>query len=326
MKKGLPFLLLTFLIISCKTTSYTPPAQSLSRQAYISQFAPIAVSEMNRTGIPASIKLAQGILESGDGNSTLARRGNNHFGIKCHDWTGPRMFHDDDRRGECFRKYRTPEESFKDHSDFLTGRSRYAFLFDIEPTNYKAWAAGLKRAGYATNPAYDRLLIRIIEENQLARYDRPGVAVKNDNRVPGQVNPASTDAAARVIDIRNHIKYIVVKEGDTFASLTRELDLMQWELPRFNETSANRELIPGEIIYLQPKRNRAESGTEIHTVEEGETMYKISQLYGVKLDRLLRMNNIFEGDEPVAGDKIWLRKNKPEPETEKEAPKIEYEL
>ena len=326
MKKGLPFLLLTFLIISCKTTSYTPPAQSLSRQAYISQFAPIAVSEMNRTGIPASIKLAQGILESGDGNSTLARRGNNHFGIKCHDWTGPRMFHDDDRRGECFRKYRTPEESFKDHSDFLTGRSRYAFLFDIEPTNYKAWAAGLKRAGYATNPAYDRLLIRIIEENQLARYDRPGVAVKNDNRVPGQVNPASTDAAARVIDIRNHIKYIVVKEGDTFASLTRELDLMQWELPRFNETSANRELIPGEIIYLQPKRNRAESGTEIHTVEEGETMYKISQLYGVKLDSLLRMNNIFEGDEPVAGDKIWLRKNKPEPETEKEAPKIEYEL
>lgn len=326
MKKGLPFLVLSILIISCKTTSYTPPTQSLSRQEYIRQFAPIAIAEMNRTGIPASIKLAQAVLESGDGNSTLARRANNHFGIKCHDWTGPRMFHDDDHRGECFRKYRTPEESFRDHSDFLTGRSRYAFLFDIETTNYKDWAAGLKKAGYATNPSYDRLLIRIIEENQLAQYDKPGFAVNNNTQAPGPSNNTVAAADIRISDIRNHIKYIVVKEGDSFASLTSELDLMQWELPRFNETTAGRELIPGEIIYLQPKRNRAETGSEIHTVEQGETMYKISQLYGVKLDRLLRMNNMVKGEEPAAGDQIWLRANKPETDTEKETPKIEYEL
>lgn len=326
MKKGFPFLLISILIISCKTTSYNPPAQNLSRQEYIRQFAPIAIEEMNRTGIPASIKLAQGILESGDGNSTLARRGNNHFGIKCHDWTGPRMFHDDDRRGECFRKYRTPEESFRDHSDFLTGRSRYAFLFDIEATDYKAWAAGLKRAGYATNPAYDRLLIKIIEENQLSQYDRPGSARNNVTRPSVSANSTVVNTPVRITDTRNHIKYIVVKEGDTFASLTRELNLMQWELPKFNETSAGRELVPGEIIYLQPKRNRAEKGSEIHTVEQGETMYKISQLYGVKLDRLLRMNNMVKGEEPLAGDQIWLRANKPETDTEKETPKIEYDL
>jgi LysM repeat protein len=326
MKKGFPFLLLSVFIISCKTTSYTPPAQKLSRQEYISQYAPVAIAEMNRTGIPASIKLAQAILESGDGNSTLARRANNHFGIKCHDWTGPRMYHDDDRRGECFRKYRTPDESFRDHSDFLTGRARYAFLFDIETTDYKAWASGLKKAGYATNPSYDRLLIRIIEENQLAQYDKPGYARNNVTQSSGSANTTVVNTTVRITDTRNHIKYIVVKEGDTFASLTRELNLMQWELPRFNETSAKRDLIPGEIIYLQPKRNRAERGSEIHTAEQGETMYKISQLYGVKVDRLLRMNNMVKGDEPLAGDQIWLRANKPEKDIEKEAPKIEYEL
>ena len=149
----------------------------ISREEYISMYSHIAVNNMKQFGVPASITLAQAMLESDNGNSTLAVKANNHFGIKCHkDWTGATIYHDDDRKGECFRKYKNPEQSFNDHSLFLRGGKRYAFLFDLTPTDYKAWAHGLKKAGYATNPKYAELLIKIIEDNELYRFDQ-GITV-----------------------------------------------------------------------------------------------------------------------------------------------------
>ena len=171
MKGNYLFLFLFILLFACKSTSYLPPTTTNNRTDYIASYSEIAIREMRRTGVPASIKMAQAILESGDGNSTLARRANNHFGIKCHDWTGRRYYHDDDEINECFRRYNKPEESFHDHSDFLKGRSRYAGLFKLDPDDYRAWAKGLKEAGYATNPNYDILLIKIIEDNQLNKLD-----------------------------------------------------------------------------------------------------------------------------------------------------------
>lgn len=323
--KRVAILVLMVLAVSCRTTSFQTSGPSLTRQEYIRQYAPVAVQEMNRTGIPASIKLAQAILESGDGNSTLARRANNHFGIKCHDWKGARIYHDDDARGECFRKYRSPEESFRDHSDFLTGRARYASLFELNPTDYKAWAAGLKRAGYATNPNYDRMLIRIIEENQLMQYDN-ATAMRRAERTTPRYTARTTSSGTRLVDVRNNIRYIEAKEGDSFAGLAREMNLMPWELPKYNESPADRILSAGEIIYLQPKRNRAERGNDYHVVQEGETLYGISQLYGVKLERLFRMNSLSAGYEPAVGEKIWLRRNRPVETSDEPAPKIEFEL
>ncbi len=149
-----------------------PGAGKTPQQSYIERYASLAVSEMYRSGVPASITLAQGLLESRYGQSELALKSNNHFGIKCHNWTGAKVYHDDDRRNDCFRKYSSPDESFRDHSDFLRYRDRYRFLFDISVTDYKGWAYGLRKAGYATDPAYPEKLIRLIEEHRLYEFDR----------------------------------------------------------------------------------------------------------------------------------------------------------
>ncbi|MFO7924960.1 MAG: glucosaminidase domain-containing protein [Bacteroidales bacterium] len=309
MKSYTLVILIVLLSYSCRTTRYVPPLVTTTRSEYIATYSDIAIREMRRSGIPASIKMAQAILESGDGNSTLARRANNHFGIKCHDWTGRRIYHDDDKRNECFRRYSKPEESFRDHSDFITGRSRYAGLFDLDPNDYTAWAKGLKASGYATNPQYDRLLIKIIEENGLYKLDTgqtlsaPAVITAAENRNINK-EPAS---AERKIMLRNRIKYIVASEGDTYESITREMGLMRWELARYNDIEDNATIDPGDIIYLQPKRSRAERGNETHIVKEGETMHSISQLYGVRLDRLLRRNSGLYGKQPSPGTTIFLR-------------------
>lgn len=313
--KILRLIILSALLISaCKTIRYTPPATSVTRSEYIATYSDIAVREMRRTGIPASIKMAQAILESGDGNSTLARRGNNHFGIKCHDWTGRRIYHDDDKRNECFRRYSTPEESFRDHSEFLTGRQRYAGLFQLDPYDYKAWARGLKAAGYATNPQYDRLLIRIIEDNELYRLDTGQSVSKSTGEVTEnrkRVIDAEPTVGSRNIQTRNRIKYIIAGEGDTYESISSEMGLMRWELSRYNDISPGSSISPGDIIYLQPKRIRAQRGMETHKVSKGENMWHISQLYGVRLDRLLRRNFMQKGEEPSPGDIIYLRRDNP---------------
>jgi flagellum-specific peptidoglycan hydrolase FlgJ len=330
--------ILMLVLVSCRAVRpvATVPVQNVSGSAgdYINTYKDLAISEMKRTGVPASITLAQGMLESDYGRSTLARMGNNHFGIKCHnDWTGMTIRQHDDRRNECFRKYKRPEDSFYDHSDFLKSASRYSFLFDLDPVNYKAWAHGLKKAGYATNPDYAGLIIRKIEENNLSVYDRGytgSVATRMEKaqsekpvsaQKPGQIEkPQPSDenvtfgaVMARVPRIleNNKLQYIIVKDGDTREKIENEFQLLHWELPRYNELGDNFSLTPGQILYLQPKRDKAESGKEFHIAAEGETMYSISQKYGVKLGSLLDMNRMMKGNEPVPGQQLWLQSVKP---------------
>ncbi len=323
------YLLLSILVLagvySCRVSKPVVRPVNISGSAvnYINTYKDLAVSEMRRTGVPASITLAQGILESDFGRSSLARIGNNHFGIKCHnDWNGQTIRQHDDSRNECFRKYRRPEDSFYDHSDFLKSGSRYRFLFDLDPLDYKAWAKGLKKAGYATNPEYANLLIRKIEENKLYDLDRGYTSSDNkpqekipvnETTVPQKTTQGETitfgDVMARAPRIleNNRIQYIIVKDGDTREKLENEFQLLKWELARYNDLNDNFTPVPGQMLYLEPKREKSDAGLEYHTAAKGETMYFISQKYGIKLKSLLEMNRMIDGNEPVAGQKIWLQ-------------------
>jgi LysM repeat protein len=294
-------------IISAGANAQT---SQMTREEYIAKYKDLAIEEMQRTGIPASITMAQGILESGSGNSSLAQKANNHFGIKCHDWDGKKLKHDDDARRECFRKYRSAEESYRDHSDFLVSKSRYASLFDLDPTDYRQWAIGLKKAGYATSPSYAEALIRIIEENSLNLLDQgvdvpePDVHYADNTKRYSANNPVSKQ---RQVFENNRVKYIIVKKGDSFESLTEEFDLLPWELAKYNETHGNRTLSEGVVLYIQPKRSKAEAGKRTHKVKSGETMYSISQKYAVKLNKLYSRNQMKDGTEPLAGTELLLR-------------------
>lgn len=292
---------------------------------YINLYKDIAIKKMREHRIPASITLAQGILESSNGNSDLAVNANNHFGIKCHDdWTGETYIKDDDARDECFRKYRTAEESFEDHSRFLCTRPRYAFLFNLDVTDYNAWAYGLKKAGYATNPQYPQQLIKIIEENRLFEFDHVGsLPLTNKltfsvDSLPSQYkaltgrsdfNEIVIGGAERKIWKNNRVKFTLAKKGDNVAKLAKDLDMMPWQLYRYNELSKNDKIIEGQIVYLQPKRRKAEK--EFHSVQVNETMYTIAQLYGIKLKQLYRKNRMQPGNQLHVGQKLWLRKTKP---------------
>jgi hypothetical protein len=329
-----PGLVLLLSLLSCKAykplVSASTPAQSVND--YVSSFKDLAVTEMKRTGIPASITLAQGIIESDCGHSSLAREANNHFGIKCHDdWKGPTVRHDDNRKNECFRKYGRPEESFYDHSDFLKSVPRYSFLFSFNSTDYKAWANGLRKAGYATNPDYANMLIRTIEENNLWYFDRGYVAPVLPPRMNDSIKePLTSHVADSTVKIvkspavnmsvlarqvrvmeNNRIQYIIVKDGDNREKLEDEFQLLGWELSKYNELKSDFKLTPGQILYLQPKRDRAEPGKDFYTTVAGDTMYQISQRYGIKLKKLYEMNRMKDGTEPAAGKKIWLRSIKP---------------
>lgn len=309
-------------------------------QSYLAKYKDLAVSEMRRTGVPASITLAQGMIESDYGRSSLAAKGNNHFGIKCHNgWKGPVMYHHDDRRNDCFRKYASAEDSFYDHSDFLRTGSRYRSLFDLPAGDYKGWARGLKQAGYATNPDYANMLIRKIEENNLHYYDNPlneristeaeivktdpvpapAPKVADNAPVPRETSPVPpvindnftvTARVSRLME-NNRIQYIIVKDGETIEMIENEFQLLKWELQRYNDLPDGFTPVAGQTLYLQPKRARAEAGREMHTATDGDTMYSVSQLYGVKLKKLYEYNGMKEGEEPVAGQQIWLRSIKP---------------
>jgi LysM repeat protein len=287
---------------------------------YIETYSIIAMQEMRRYGVPASIKLAQGILESGFGNSELALYANNHFGIKCHGWNGPGYLYDDDALDECFRKYNNPVESFLDHTQFLRSRPRYAFLFDLDPTDYSAWAHGLRTAGYATNPNYPAKLIRVIEEHNLAAYDRwaldltadlpPGVQSLEGYAFIIEDSLRRTDFAPvnlgpRVESTNNRVRYVIARRGDTPESLAREFDMRPWQIIRYNELENGQQILAGQFIYLQPKRRRG--AFDYHDVITGETMYIISQQYGIRLDQLYRRNAMEPGEQPVPGHRLLLR-------------------
>ncbi len=307
MKQHVLIFIAVIYIISAGSYAQT---LKMTREEYIAKYKELAVKEMERTGIPASITMAQGILESGSGNSRLAQKANNHFGIKCHDWDGKKLKHDDDARRECFRKYRSVEESYRDHSDFLVGKSRYASLFDLDPVDYRQWAIGLKKAGYATSPSYAEALIRIIEENSLYLLDQgvdvPESAVHFANNTKRRSAKDPVSKQRQVLE-NNRVKYIIVKKGDSFESLTEELDLLPWQLAKYNETSGNRPLSEGQVLYIQPKRSKAEAGKRIHKVKSGETMYSISQKYAVKLEKLYSRNQMEDGIEPHSGTELLLR-------------------
>jgi len=317
-------------VASCKTTQiYFPSKVSKDREEYIDQYKDLAIKEMKRSGVPASITLAQGLLESNNGSSTLARKANNHFGIKCHDWTGEIIYHNDDINDECFRKYKSVYQSYIDHSNFLKNSERYAFLFDLKQKDYQGWARGLKEAGYATNRKYANMLIKIIKDNQLYRYDKKSRKkdLKKDKNVEEQkkLNESNEsneteginnlkDTGSFYINLnkrkkyqRNGIEYIIVKKGDELLELAKELEMMPWEIFRYNDLPRDAVFFEGQELYIQPKRNKAERGFEYHIAEEGEIMYNISQKYGIKLKKLYQKNLMEEGEEPEVSQKIWLR-------------------
>lgn len=294
----------------------TSHAEGQSRKDFIHKYKNIAIREMERTGIPASITLAQGIFESGCGMSQLSQEANNHFGIKCHDWEGPTYHMDDDAENECFRKYENPEQSWIDHSEFLTSRPRYASLFNIPSTDYKAWAKGLKAAGYATNPQYAERLIKIIEEEQLYQYDHkvkhptgipaPAISTEKTGKNTAVAKKVSVNYHKRE-EIKNGIPCIEIKAGDTFSAISKYYGIKLKKLMAYNDKQ-DALLAVGQYVFLKRKKIRAARGYEFHRVKAGENLYLISQMYGVRLKSLILFNYI-KADTPLeAGEKIYLRK------------------
>lgn len=299
-----------------------------TREEYIEKYKDAAIHAMKTHGIPASITLAQGCLESADGNSDLAVRANNHFGIKCHnDWKGPTYYKKGDDIGKsCYRKYRNASESFKDHSDFLRYGQRYAFLFDLEITDYKGWSHGLKKAGYATDPKYAQKLIKIIEDYQLYRFDREmyAKAEKKPDLLPPspsqlqqvmELNPAKNSllykySRNRIIYVRNGVPFILTSDLDTYESIAEEYNLFTGELLRFNDLKKSRDLAPGTVVYLQRKKGKARKHLEIHIAVEGDTYYDISQKYGVRMKKLFKYNDYRNGDILHVGDEVFLRRHR----------------
>ncbi len=305
-----------------------PSEHKLTSKEYVELHKDEAVVEMLLFGVPASITLAQGILESDCGNSDLAVYANNHFGIKCHeDWTGPTYTKDDDQKDECFRKYTTAFESFSDHSQFLKSRARYAYLFSLPRTDYKGWAKGLKESGYATDPRYTSRLLEVIEKNKLMVFDTQeewptslgfrkkeavtaaSVTLKpvEKNNRDKKINLAPV-IGPRIILITRDRSYIIARDGDSFQKLTREFEKGTWELPKYNEVSPKTSIIAGQRVYLQPKHRRGNS--EYHVVKEGESLYSISQDCCIRMKYLLRKNNLQPGAEPKEGDVLNLKRRK----------------
>ena len=298
-------------------------------KTYVNQWGSVAVSNMQKYGIPASIILAQGILESGSGQSRLALEANNHFGIKCHNWTGEKIFHDDDKKQECFRKYTSAGDSYADHAEFLKGRQRYAFLFEYKTTDYKAWAKGLKQAGYATNPKYPDLLIRLIEEYELYRYDDGSVpsggnVIVQNTELPKtkklpkertKLKPREDGEQGAVVGVfigrnvrvhRNKIKYVEAKEGDRPETIAEDLELGLWQVTKYNDVSSNYRFTEGETVFIQPKRGKGRRNKD--TVEEGEDLRLFSQRVGVKIKKIIKYNQLPENATVSPGQELKLRK------------------
>lgn len=287
-------LLLLLILVSPDVLSQT---RNSAYESYIDRYSSTAVEQMKKYHVPASITLAQGILESDAGRSMLAVEGNNHFGIKCHsDWEGRRMYYDDDRRGECFRKYGSAQASFEDHSVFLASGSRYAFLFDLKVTDYKGWANGLKSAGYATNPNYAKKLIDLIELYGLDRFDRGA----------GNTGKSSSDIMRQTY-LSNGLLYVRLGYDETLKDVAREFHTTRGKLRRYNETG--RKYVPeeGSVIYLEKKKCKAAKEYSIHVVGPDDSLWSISQLYGVRMKCLIRRNRLGQDNPLSVGMEINVR-------------------
>lgn len=278
-------------------------------QTYINQYRDLAIEQMLKFKIPASITLAQGLLESGAGYSELATKGNNHFGIKCHGWTGRKTYHDDDEAQECFRAYNNVYESYEDHSLLLSRQPRYRSLFSLDGDDYKGWAHGLKKCGYATSPTYAQKLIGIIELYKLQQYDK---AKKYDRFMESRAykdSPSAKGGILHPIHRYNKNYYIVVKQGDTFRSIGKELGLSYRKIAKYNERNKRDKLVVGETIYLKKKQKKADKTykNRPHTVKPGESMYSIAQYYGIRVKSLYKKNGLSPDYVPKVGDKLRVR-------------------
>ncbi len=304
--------LLTLILLLC--SAWLPAvAQNSLYEQYINRYSSMAVDQMNRYRIPASITLAQGLLESSAGTSRLARQGNNHFGIKCGgSWRGRYMLVNDDAPNERFRVYSSVRESYEDHSRFLTENRRYAGLFRLSTTDYKGWAHGLKSAGYATNPRYASLLINVIEKYDLTRFDqghRGSRTSRRSRHAQESMQVLKQLTGSHPIRKQNGQYYIVAQEGDTYKKLAKLTHKRQRKLRRYNDADKYMELHAGDIVYLGSKKKKADKalGTRVHTMQAGETLYQISQKYGIKLASLCKMNPISPDYRFREGDQIRIR-------------------
>ncbi len=296
----------------------------ISTEEYIETYKDVAIKKMKTFNIPASITLAQGILESGSGNSRLAMKANNHFGIKCHkNWTGKTFTMDDDAKNECFRKYKDPADSYRDHSEFLTQRGRYSFLFEYKITDYKSWANGLKKAGYATNPKYPQLLISIIERYDLSQYDKGGKTKKKKAKAEAEdlgtvstltmtamvanLSPVDTSIYGRDVFENNGARFIIIKVGDTFYGIADEFNIYSWQLHKYNEVDKKHMLQIDEIIYLEKKKRKADKKYKIHIVKQGESLHNISQYYGIRISSLMKRNKLVIDRNLPVGTALKLR-------------------
>ncbi len=274
-----------------------------SYEKYIKTYSALAIEQQKKYKIPASITLAQGLLESGAGQSDLARRSNNHFGIKCHsDWRGGRVYHDDDLRGECFRKYKRVEDSYEDHSKFLK-RSRYDRLFQLKITDYKGWARGLQKCGYATDRAYANKLIKVIEDYELYRYDTGKV-----HKLTRQEKKKLKYPTVKYTIYRTYgLLYVYAKENDSFDQIAQNLDFPVKDLKKFNEVPEDFPLQKGDIVYIEKKKKKADKPNYDHVVQVGESMHSIAQKYGIQIMSLYKMNKKDKDYVPEEGDVLKLR-------------------
>ncbi len=306
----------------------------ISREEYINRYKHIAIAHQRRYGIPASITMAQGILESNSGNSNLARKSNNHFGIKCKgSWKGRSVRHDDDAPNECFRAYDTVEKSYEDHAEFLDSSPRYDSLFAFSPTDYRSWARGLKGAGYATAPDYTPRLIKIIEDYKLYLLDReeegegkgevaylaettslPSESIEERARQDMDgIDPNNFRITVNTVNGYNLYRtnqciYVVAEEADSFRSIARLFNVSPSTLRKFNDIEdSSARLKKGDVIYLEKKKSHWMGNTRHHKMRRGESLYSISQSYGIRLSSLRRLNKLKRGIEPIEGATIALK-------------------
>jgi len=320
-------LILIVLFFSSECIAQSPSKRDIYLN-YIDIYATVAIREMNQFHIPASITLSQGLIESGAGKSEMAVKANNHFGIKCHDgWDGATYSQNDDAPNECFRKYKTAEESFRDHSLFLTQRTRYASLFKLNITDYKGWANGLKQAGYATNPRYADMLIKVIEDYELSKYDKfegmVPLEIRKKEKVlrnatiykyynPGYEQPGienftyvADDKSGRKVYINNDILFVYAVKSDSFLSIGSDMNVRAGKLARFNEMKRNEPLIEGQVVYIEKKKLNGIRDT--YTVKSFDTWYSISQFTGVETSALKELNPTFGDVVPIIGTKLSLK-------------------
>ena len=322
----------TVVILLCALVAVMSVAakERQTREEYVEKYKAIAIAHMERYGIPASITMAQGILESDSGNSYLSRTSNNHFGIKCKkSWTGKKVYHDDDAKGECFRAYPSVEASYQDHADFLDQSPRYDSLFAYASDDYRSWARGLKACGYATAPDYAERLVKIIESMKLYLLDKDNgnkiysaakTAVENAEQwwesnvatSDEQINPNAFRVTVNShkgygVYRSNHTFYVVAKEGDTFESVGEIFDISPKMLRKFNDVAKDANLSKGDIVYIERKKTQWLGNVMQHKVVRDENLYSLSQSYGIRLKSLKKLNRMREGEDVKKGDIIRLK-------------------